>query len=120
MLNGINGLVVHKTDRATVIQNVVWDNGKVSKKAPELRQPYAGLTLNHAKDVEVKNNFVKTESKHDYAYAMMSSSLNQVSNWNKLCKVDHTSGSGYGKVASAYGSKIRTATWTECMDAINA
>ena len=82
--NGINGLVVHKTDRASVIQNVIWDNGKVSKTSPELRQPYVGLTLNHAKDVEVKNNFVKTESKNDYAYAMLSSSLNEASNWNKV------------------------------------
>ena len=27
--NGINGLVVHKTDRAQVVGNVIWDNGKV-------------------------------------------------------------------------------------------
>ena len=27
--NGINGLVVHKTDRAHVVGNVIWDNGKV-------------------------------------------------------------------------------------------
>ena len=40
--NGINGLVVHKTDRARVIGNVLWDNGKVSKSKPESRQPYAG------------------------------------------------------------------------------
>ena len=35
--NGINGLVVHKTDRARVIGNVLWDNGKVSKDEPESR-----------------------------------------------------------------------------------
>ena len=35
--NGINGLVVHKTDRARVVGNVLWDNGKVSKDEPESR-----------------------------------------------------------------------------------
>ena len=29
--NGINGLVVHKTDRAHVVGNVLWDNGQVSR-----------------------------------------------------------------------------------------
>ena len=28
--NGINGLVVHKTDRAHVVGNVIWDNGQVN------------------------------------------------------------------------------------------
>ena len=51
--NGINGLVVHKTDRANVTGNVLWDNGQVPRSEPEARQPYAGLTLNHAEDVEV-------------------------------------------------------------------
>ena len=27
--NGINGLVVHKTDRVHVVGNVIWDNGQV-------------------------------------------------------------------------------------------
>ena len=33
--NGINGLVVHKTNRARVAGNVLWDNGKVDKNPPE-------------------------------------------------------------------------------------
>ena len=36
--NGINGLVVHKTNRARVAGNVLWDNGKVDKNPPESRQ----------------------------------------------------------------------------------
>ena len=36
--NGINGLVVHKTNRARVAGNVLWDNGKVGKNPPESRQ----------------------------------------------------------------------------------
>ena len=73
--NGINGLVVHKTDRAEVIGNVLWDNGKVPKTEPESRQPYAGLTLNYAVDVEVKDNYVKTEDNTDYAYMAVSGSV---------------------------------------------
>ena len=73
--NGINGLVVHKTDRAQVIGNVLWDNGKVPKSEPESRQPYAGLTLNYAVDVEVKDNYVKTEDNTDYAYMAVSGSV---------------------------------------------
>ena len=51
--NGINGLVVHKTDRVRVFGNVLWDNGKVSKSKPESRQPYAGLTVTGSKYVKV-------------------------------------------------------------------
>ena len=40
--NGINGLVVHKTNRARVVGNILWDNGKVSRNPPESRQSYAG------------------------------------------------------------------------------
>jgi parallel beta-helix repeat protein len=53
--NGINGLVVHKTDRCLVRDNVLYDNGQVSRDAPASRQNYAGLTLNNA-----KGNFLKT------------------------------------------------------------
>ena len=73
--NGINGVVVHKTDRAGVFGNVIWDNGKVSKDEPESRQPYAGLTLNGAINVAVSDNFVKTEFQDDYAYALASGTV---------------------------------------------
>ena len=43
--NGINGLVVHKTDRARVVGNVLWDNGQTPKSAPESRQQYAGIYI---------------------------------------------------------------------------
>ena len=68
--NGINGLVVHKTDRVHVVGNVIWDNGKVPKTATEHRQSYAGLTVNQAKTVKVSDNIVKTELKNDYAYVL--------------------------------------------------
>lgn len=84
--NGINGLVVHKTDRANVTGNSLWDNGQVPTTAPESRQPYAGLTLNNAVDVEVKDNFVKTEKNDDYAYVAVSGSvIAGNSGNNKVC-----------------------------------
>ena len=78
--NGINGVVVHKTDRARVFGNIIWDNGKVSKEKPESRQPYAGLTLNGAINVSVSDNFVKTEFKDDFAYAISSETTLDSSN----------------------------------------
>ena len=49
---------------------MIWDNGQVPKEKPESRQKYAGLTLNQAHDVEVRDNIVKTELNNDYSYAM--------------------------------------------------
>ena len=66
--NGINGLVVHKTNRVYVRNNVLYDNGQVPKTAPQLRQAYAGLTLNHAKNVSLSGNAV-TANADDYACA---------------------------------------------------
>ena len=60
--------------------NVLWDNGQVSKDAPESRQPYAGLTLNGAINVAVSDNFVKTEFKDDFAYAISSETTLDSSN----------------------------------------
>ena len=117
--NGINGLVVHKTDRARVVGNVIWDNGQVPKSEPESRQKYAGLTLNMAHDVEVRDNYVKTELNNDYSYAMQGASLNDATANNKNCKVDNESGTGYGMVADAYGDAVTNGSWDECTDAIN-
>ena len=68
------------------------------REAPELRQPYAGLTLNHAQDVEIRDNFVKTESADDFAYVMDSGmTLGGGSGGNKNCKVAAAGGTGFGK-----------------------
>ena len=56
-----------------VVGNVIWDNGQVPKEEPQSRQKYAGLTLNLAHDVEVRDNYVKTELNNDYSYAMQAS-----------------------------------------------
>ena len=81
-----------------------------------------GLTLNGAEDVEVRDNYVKTESSNDYSYGMYGntgSTLNDATGDNKNCKVDHESGTGYGQVSGGYGERVTTATWDECQDAIN-
>lgn len=116
--NGINGLVVHKTDRAEVIGNVLWNNGQVSKDPPESRQPYAGLALNGSNDVKVSDNFVKTESNQDYAYVSVSGSGLTGSN-NKLCKVAPQAGTGFGKVDTEFENIVETDTWTNCKNAYN-
>ena len=69
--NGINGLVVHKTDRVYVRSNVLYDNGKVPKAPPSSRQAFAGLTLNAARNVTVSNNTVSAAD-DDYAYVVTS------------------------------------------------
>ena len=53
--NGINGVVVHKTNRAHVYRNTLDGNGVVSRDPPASRQPYAGLVITNSDDVEVVN-----------------------------------------------------------------
>ena len=114
-LNGINGLVVHKTDRAHVVGNIIWNNGQVSRGPPEMRQPYAGLTLNQADKVEVRDNMVKTETRADFSYVMHSSGgLNSGSGNNRNCKISAADGSSKGRVSEQYGSTVKSATWVEC------
>ena len=68
--------------RVEVVGNVLWDNGQVPKSSPESRQPYAGLTVNTADTVEVRENFVKTELHQDYAYMAFSSNhVTGENNW---------------------------------------
>ena len=82
--NGINGLVVHRTDRADVRKNIVYDNGKVprlDKNEPivedwhagcsgKSRQPYSGLVLNNAMDIKLWSNNVSARYNDDYAFVI--------------------------------------------------
>jgi len=82
--NGINGVVFHRTNRGVVKDNIVFENGIVPKDGhPEPvhedwhaccpgkgRQPYSGLILNEAEDVEVFNNAVAARYEDDYAFKM--------------------------------------------------
>ena len=82
------------------------------------RQSYAGLALNAAQDVEVVNNYVKTESNEDFAYVSVSGSvLNTGSGNNKLCKVAPAAGTGFGLLSSPFENIVSTASWKECQNA---
>ena len=49
--------------------NVLFENGKVSKKKPQSRQPYAGLVVTHSQSVTLSNNRVRAPS-GDFAYTL--------------------------------------------------
>lgn len=63
--NGINGVVVHRTDRAIVVHNTAFMNGKVSLSMG--RQNASGITFNEAQDVYVFNNISWARYDTDYA-----------------------------------------------------
>jgi hypothetical protein len=63
--NGINGLVVHRTDRAIVVNNTVYMNGATPLSSG--RQSSSGITLNHADHVKVFNNIAWARFADDFA-----------------------------------------------------
>ena len=83
--NGINGLVVHRTDRVMVRKNILYDNGVVPRlDEPEefiqdwhegcsgkSRQPYSGLVLNNAKKIKLWSNLVTARYENDYAFMQL-------------------------------------------------
>lgn len=84
--NGINGMVVHKTDRARIIGNLVYENGQVPKSSPEERQSYAGITLNNANDVILRDNYVEITDSSDQGYTNSKSKFDEINSGNnKLC-----------------------------------
>ena len=76
------------------------------------------MALNAAQDVEVVNNYVKTESNEDFAYVSVSGSvLNTGSGNNKLCKVAPAAGTGFGLLSSPFENIVSTTSWKECQNA---
>ena len=79
-LNGINGIVVHKTDNAIVTNNTVFYNGANpidEERATSAewyqnitagRQKNSGITVNNSKNVEVYNNIISTRRSDDQAF----------------------------------------------------
>ncbi|MFP4259831.1 MAG: right-handed parallel beta-helix repeat-containing protein [Opitutales bacterium] len=63
--NGINGLVVHRTDRAIVANNTAYMNGATPLSSG--RQSSSGITLNHADHVKVFNNISWARFEEDFA-----------------------------------------------------
>ena len=49
--------------------NVLFENGKVSKKKPHPDSPYAGLVVTHSQSVTLSNNRVRAPS-GDFAYTL--------------------------------------------------
>jgi len=84
--NGINGLVVHKTDNAVVRHNILYDNGQVSRDPPHSRQLNAGLTINHGHNCTGYNNTVFATAPN-YAYSIDDGSY-------LMTDVDETTGQG--------------------------
>ena len=64
--NGINGLVVHKSDNSIVMNNTIFKNGAVPLS--EGRQSAAGITVNNSFNVRVYNNISWTRFDNDYGY----------------------------------------------------
>ena len=63
--NGINGLVVHYTDRVILQNNTIANNGTVPLEAH--RQRTSGLVINHSQDIEILNNRVQVNVAGDAA-----------------------------------------------------
>ena len=64
--NGINGLVVHKSDNSIVINNTIYNNGAVP--LDEGRQSAGGITVNNSTEVRMYNNISWTRYDTDYGY----------------------------------------------------
>ena len=63
--NGINGLVVHYTNRVILRNNTIVDNGTVPLTSG--RQKNSGLVINHSQDIEIVNNRVEVNVAGDWA-----------------------------------------------------
>lgn len=76
--NGINGLVVHKTDRAIVTNNLSFMNGTVGLN--EGRQNAGGITVHTSDDVFMYNNISWVRYAEDFSYQIYGGSAYTASN----------------------------------------
>jgi len=65
--NGINGLVVHKTNHAVVQSNWLFSNGRVTKDI-EGRQDAGGLVINNSENVTLSRNTVAIHEAGDISF----------------------------------------------------
>lgn len=84
-LNGINGIVVHKTDNTIVTNNTVFNNGAtpVTDELPDAEPWYtnntqgritnSGITINNSKNVMIYNNIISTRRDDDQAFLVRNS-----------------------------------------------
>jgi len=64
--NGINGLVVHKSDNSIVMNNTVYNNGATPLSSG--RQNAGGITINNSVNVRLYNNISVVRHKSDFCY----------------------------------------------------
>lgn len=64
--NGINGLVVHKSNNSIVMNNTVYNNGATPLSSN--RQPAGGITVNNSVNVRIYNNISCVRHKSDFCY----------------------------------------------------
>jgi len=72
--NGINGLVVHKSDYSIVMNNTIYLNGAVPLS--EGRQAAGGITVNNSVEVRIYNNISWVRLDTDYAYRVFGTTSN--------------------------------------------
>jgi len=72
--NGINGLVVHKSDYSIVMNNTIYFNGAVPLS--EGRQAAGGITVNNSVEVRLYNNISWVRLDTDYAYRVFGTTSN--------------------------------------------
>ena len=72
--NGINGLVVHKSDYSIVVNNTIYNNGAVPLS--EGRQAAGGIAINNSKEVRIYNNISWTRFTTDYSYRVFGATSN--------------------------------------------
>ena len=79
--NGINGIVVHYTDRVILKNNTIANNGTVPLEAN--RQRTSGLVINHSQDVEIESNRVQVNVAGDAAIKFFGSVTGIKANGNQ-------------------------------------
>lgn len=72
--NGINGLVVHKSDNSIVVNNTIYNNG--ATPLSEGRQAAGGITVNNSVEVRIYNNISWVRYNTDYAYRVFGATSN--------------------------------------------
>lgn len=80
--NGINGVVVHKSDNSIVMNNTVYFNGAVP--LDEGRQNAGGITINNSNNVRIYNNISWTRYPTDVGYKKYGSPTDLIGSNNIL------------------------------------
>jgi hypothetical protein len=108
--NGINGVVVHRTNNPSVrvlcANNLVFGNGKTTRDV-ESRQDAGGLIINNGIHVTLANNVVSTSDSCDFAFQCFGQ-----------CGLSPSGSSGNvycsGKVAKAFPSRVFASRKATC------